>query len=125
MIIKTQADWWRAVDERWQDLLDIFDRAGAPLDRTEEEHWWSDGIGKEITRHDRPLVHVLEQAKIDRDHETLHSFFEKAWLAAPDRGFIHSWPAAPDPRLIGSWPSWDVLCNLCSGDWVFHPEETA
>jgi len=111
MIIRTPRDWWNAVNQNWEYILDIFENAGAPMGRSEDDHWWSDGIGQDITRHERPLVQVLENAKIDRDHETLHHYFNLAWLAAPDQPSIHQWVA------------WDVFCDLCSENWVFDPEQ--
>lgn len=113
MIIETPDDWWCALDAHWQNILDIFGAVGAPLSRTEDGHWWSDDQGKEPSRHDKPLVRVLEEARENRDHETLSDFLQKAWSAAPDSERIHS------------WPSWHVLCDLCSEGWVFHADAEA
>jgi hypothetical protein len=109
--IRTQGDWWAAVDSHWSNILDIFDRCGAPMSRGPEGLWWSDGIGLEPVIHEKTMIRTLEDAKAEKDHETLHSFFEKAWMAAPDSSYIHG------------WPSWGMLCDLCSEYWVFQPEE--
>jgi hypothetical protein len=113
MEIRTPEDWWSEVDRHWSNILDIFERVGAPMGGDEDGHWWSDGIGQDATRHDKTMIRTLEDAKRDRDHETLGGFFQKAWMAAPDRPHIHS------------WPSWGALCDLCSENWVFEPEQQA
>jgi len=106
-IIKTMDDWWCTLESNWSNILDIFDRVGAPMGRSEIDRFWSDGMGKEPTQHEYTLIKTLEVALEEKDHETLKSFFEKAWMAAPDKPYIHS------------WPGWSALCDLCSEYWVF------
>jgi len=110
MIIKTPNDWWVLVESHWQNILDIFDKVGAPLERNENGHWWANEIFTEAIRHEKSLIRTLEDAKESEDHKTLHDLFQKAWIAAPDKKYIHS------------WPSWDIFCDLCSEIWVFDPD---
>lgn len=110
-IILTQKDWWETVEKEWEHILNIFGRVGAPMGRNAADQWWSDGIGEAAVWHPKCLVQTLEDAKKDRDHKTLDTLFNLAWLAAPDQQYIHS------------WPGWSSLCDLCSERWVFYPEE--
>jgi hypothetical protein len=107
MLIKTADNWWLLVESHWQDIINIFANVGAPLEKNENGHWWSNEIGGEIIRHEKALIEVLEDAKENGDHQTLYVFFQKAWVAAPDSKYIHS------------WPSWYIFCDLCSEYWVF------
>jgi hypothetical protein len=104
--IKTANDWWTLVDRNWDKIVDIFDRAGAPLG----EHWWSDGIGLDATYHDQVFLAMLTRLRDDRDNAGLARWFNLCWLAAPDDRSIHS------------WPFWSDFCDLCSETWVFDPE---
>jgi hypothetical protein len=108
MLIKTTDDWWLLVESHWQNILNIFANVDAPLGTDENGHWWSDEIGGKITRHEKALIEVLLEARENGDHQTLHAFFEKVWVAAPDLKYIHS------------WPSWSIFCDLCSEYWVFE-----
>ena len=111
MDIKTPNNWWDVLDTHWQNILDIFQNVGAPLQRDPSGRMYSDGLGLEPTMHTKTLIHTLEDAKKDRDHETMHDFLQKAWSAAPDKPYIHK------------WPSWSALCDLCSEYWVFDSAE--
>jgi hypothetical protein len=104
--IKTAGDWWGLVDANWQQIVDIFERAGAPLGN----HWWSDGIGEEATYHDQVFLAFLTDMRDRRDGSALARWFNLCWLAAPDSPHIHS------------WPFWGSFCDLCSETWVFDPE---
>lgn len=110
-IIKTPKDWWDNVEVHWEHLMDVFSRCGAPMRYDEQGHWWSNGIGEEPTRHDKPLPQFLMDLRNNKDHEELHRYFNLCWLAAPDKPYIHE------------WRGWGVLCDLCSEIWVFDPEE--
>lgn len=109
----TNADeWWANVDAAWSDILDIFSRCDAPLSRGPEGCVYSDGPGQDATIHDKTLIRVLEDAREQRDEETLHRWLELCW------------EAAPDARRIHDWPNWGTLCDLCSEyNPCFFPEE--
>ncbi len=48
-----------------------------------------------------PFAVVLERLKQTRD-PMLATWFERAWIQAPDLGYIHT------------WPNWMRFCDLCS-----------
>lgn len=83
--IKKPADWWKLVEDQWVALCRIM-QSFLPSDQ---------------------LI-VAEQAKKDRDWETLWLCFQRAWGAAPDSPAIHD--------IEG----WFDLCDLCSETWVFE-----
>jgi hypothetical protein len=113
MKLETPRDWWELLDKHWHNIKQCFELTGAPMTLSEEGHWWADGFGKEITRHEKPLIRVLDEAKETRDHEEMVRQLNLCWIAAPDKPYIHE------------WPSWYVLCDLCSECWVFDPEQQA
>jgi hypothetical protein len=61
MEISTPEDWWALVDEHWEDLVRI------------------------LVRFIPEEVKSAEEAKNNRDWETLHTHFEDAWFNAPDK----------------------------------------
>lgn len=109
MSLDTPEDWWAMLDAHWPNIIDIFSRCGAPLD----EICWRDEPGGEEIFHEDTLIVTLEKSKRDRDHEQMIHFLQLCWMAAPDKPYIHE------------WPSWGHLCDLCSEQWVFDPEEAA
>lgn len=100
--IKSKADWWQVLNDHWADILECAANAGANLRAPEPQFQELADL--------RPFVVFLEKSKADRNEEVLCRFVQRIWSAAPDRASIHS------------WPSWDVLCELCSEQWVFEPE---
>ena len=102
---ETPEEWWKLLDGQWANIIDIFQRCGAPLD----SEAWNDASG-ELVFHDRTLLGTLEHTKDERDHETMHNMLELCWSAAPDKPYIHQ------------WPGWGHLCDLCSEFWVFEEE---
>jgi hypothetical protein len=100
--IESRRSWWLAVEERWEDLLDIM-RRFLPTEGYEDRD------GKIL---EKPLWMKLVSLKENLDPE-LARYFHAAWAAAPDDRSIHS------------LPSWGVLCDLCSEDYVLHDEEVA
>lgn len=107
MTITTPLHWWNAVDERWSDIMECFMNAGADLG----SQFWSDGPGLDATDHGKRMGPMLEDARRQRDHRFMRRMLGLLWMAAPDSPSIHS------------WPSWDVVCDLCSEDWVFEDAE--
>jgi hypothetical protein len=101
----TAEEWWKNLDDHWPNIVECFSNAGAPLDSTA----WSDGIGKEVTEHDRTFIVTLETMKKERD-PAMARMLNLCWLAAPDSPEIHR------------WPSWGVLCDLCSEEWCLYPD---
>lgn len=99
---KTADEWWANLNAAWSDILEIFANCGAPMTPNEDGRWFSDGIGEEPTRHDKALIQILEDAKRDRNHATLHLWLQRCWSAAPDAPYIHQ------------WRNWGTLCDLCS-----------
>lgn len=98
--IKTLDDWWKTAKEHWPDLMNIMDRF---LPMTGFETWDRTLIGVPLREH---VVVMLKQR--DRD---LPRILNAAWAAAPDQQSIH---------II---PGWNVLCDLCSEEWVFEEPE--
>jgi hypothetical protein len=107
MEISTEEDWWQGVDQNWDAIVEIFERAGAPLG----DRWWSDGIGQDATYHDQVFLAMLTKLRDERDGPGLARMFNLCWIAAPDSRHIHS------------WPFWQDFCDLCSETWVFDPEQ--
>lgn len=85
MKIETSADWWYIVETKWDQLLNILKNYLSPND-----------------------IEDAEKAKIKRNWETLHHYFEEAWWHAPDNRSIHY------------IPGWFDLCDLCSEVGVFE-----
>lgn len=99
---ETAEQWWANVDEWWAELLSIVERF-VKLDQTVEDDGKFLGING--------YVHMaqLKQARDPR----LAGYFDAAWCNAPDNGAIHT--------IRG----WLVMCDLCSEQWVLHPEPPA
>lgn len=111
MSIDTKEDWWASCEKHWRNILDIFDRIGADMGRSEEAHWWADRMGEPDTHHEKCLVDTLEDYKLAKQHEPLIRLFNRAFHGAPDNDYIHT------------WKGWGAFCDLCSEEWVFQPEE--
>lgn len=109
--IETPADWWKVLEDHWNDIQQCFALCGAPMTLEEEGYWWADSFGGEVIRHDKSLIRTLEDARKYHDNEMMARLLNACWIAAPDSRKIHG------------WPSWHVLCDLCSEEWVFEPEE--
>lgn len=107
----TADDWWKIVDDHWNDFLECFDLCGAPMGSTAWNEFKTDGFGYEMVEHELTLERTLWKAKEDRDHATIHKLFNICWAAAPDKPYIHS------------WPSWGHLCDVCSEYPVAFEEE--
>lgn len=89
--INSQEDWWKVVDENWDDLVNVISKF--------YRHTRQPG--------DKPLLWVIEEAKKQRSSLCLLSVLNRTWEDAPDSPSIHD---------VGGW---GVLCDLCSESWVF------
>lgn len=89
---KNKEDWWTLVDENWEALLSILARF-LPLSTKPP------GTPSDILK-----------AKKNKDGYKLLRYFNSAWNEAPDESWIHEIPA------------WDVLCTLCSEDYVLEED---
>lgn len=106
-VIKTPEDWWKVVDEMWEELLSLCCRWGPssdqiknlPMDEIEGVMKYGGWTGY--------LIHLRNV----RDWEKLHSVFERVWAEAPDV-----------PGLSEDYRAWPDLCDLCSEFWVFEEE---
>jgi len=108
---KTEDEWWSNVDEAWDSLLNILNTY---LDLWSKKDGWDDD-GNPIEVHcptDPPITlgRHIKKLRENRDPELVR-WFNRAWLNAPDNPEIHS------------IPHWGTLCDLCSEEWVLHPEE--
>lgn len=105
MEIKTIGDWWKAVDDNWDDLLEIIfhtmiydhpaydppgDAKGKPT-------------GRDISRE-------LEHLRKQRDMYRLARYFNAAWGLSSE---AYAW----------STRGWGVLCDLCSEEGSVLEEE--
>lgn len=102
--IKTINDWWENVDTYWSQLQSILwqflPMAGMEI---------ITGCG-EVKPSTIRMAQEVDRLKRERDR-LLGYYFEAAWESAPNKPEIH---------FI---PGWGVLCDLCSEQWVFEPEE--
>lgn len=102
MEINNKQDWWQAVDNNWETLIDIAFLYNVPL-------WEFIDIDKNLSS--KTLLKNVEDCKGARDWESLHSFFQGIWGSAPDIPEIHN------------VKGWGLLCDLCSETWVFNDEQ--
>ncbi len=94
---ETKEEWWRFVDENWHQLFEIM-RRFLPFDGYE-------GIDQELLPH---LLSVeVERLKVNHDPK-LAGYFQAAWGTAPDSPSIHY------------IPKWNILCDLCSEEYVLE-----
>lgn len=94
----TSADeWWSVVEVWWDDLLLIMEKF-LPM------AGFADKDNSILSTTLREHIIKLKQAK--KAH--LAMYFDSAWNAAPDSGWIHG--------IKG----WDVLCDLCSEQYVLE-----
>lgn len=82
----TKEEYWSTVDTYWKPLKNIINR------------YYKDVSDETLTE--------LFQTK----HPRLATYFEYAWISAPDDGTIH---------LI---PAWHILCDLCSESYLLYEE---
>ena len=93
---KNKEEWWSVVSEYWVELLTIIERY-APA-------YINDERGLPIKTH-------LYVTKLKQNKDiALATVFQETWGAAPDEGTIHLNPA------------WNVLCDLCSENYVLFEE---
>lgn len=102
---KTKKEWWKLVDDHWEDLLSIMDQF-LPLNAPA-----TDPPGKttgKILTHN--ALNDIFQAKKNRDGYKLLRYLNGAWGMAPDKPWIHQ------------IPGWGVLCALCSESHCIEEE---
>jgi len=104
-IIKNVSDYWKTVDDNWGNLRDILFRF-LPM----EGHEIIVGVG-EVSVSEKTMAQHVEFLK-EEHHGLLRCYFDAAWEHAPDRPEIH---------IIKGW---GILCDLCSEQWVFNPDES-
>lgn len=98
--IKTVDDWWRVTEDCWPHLVNIMERF-LPMG--------------EFQNLDGTLLGVPLR-------EYVTTMFERRDADIP-RILNAAWGAAPDQPSIHSIPRWNVLCDLCSEEWVFEENE--
>jgi hypothetical protein len=114
--LDTMADWWKAVDGNWDELIAIIqDYHPAMHESTPRSDMPISAYGAEAAcEKARELIRAeAEQetkypdeqaieAKDKRDAEKLLRLFNQAWFGVPES--------------MGAWsiPSFDLLCDLCS-----------
>ena len=99
--IKNTNDWWRTVDENWDNLKDIVFHHLDPILPTYDEPG-----AAETPRTGRTIEGELEWLKAHRDVK-LHRYLNTSWCMASD-------------SYAYSVPGWGDFCDLCSESWVFE-----
>lgn len=105
--IETPEDWWNLLDEIWDDILVTTQKLGFDLGVLATEDLTRDGRVLD----GRTCLEDVIAAKNGRNWERVRLYLGAFWSAAPDSPWICDLPA------------WHQLCDLCSEDWVFNPEE--
>lgn len=104
-VVSSVDDWWAKCNSNWENILNIFEKVGAPMGRSEDDRWWSDTFGKPDIFHEKCLAQTLEDLRAAKNGLALHQLFHQAWYNAPSRAY--------------AWTGWMVFCDLISEDWVF------
>lgn len=105
--IETPEDWWQILEAVWDDILIATQRLGFDLSVLATDDLTRDG--KMVDG--KNCLEDMIAAKNRRDWSRIRQYLGAFWSAAPDRTFIRD------------LPGWSQLCDLCSEDWVFNPEE--
>jgi hypothetical protein len=96
---KTKEEWWQMLDENWPDLLDILYRWIGMDDR--------ENVDGKITNEAR----AVEIERMRKEHNpAIVRYLSAAWCNAPDVMGLHS------------IPGWNMLCDLCSEEYLLHDE---
>jgi hypothetical protein len=82
MQISTKEDYWKAVDDNWDAILNIFLKVHVPLTEPYEHG--------DLTTNYMPMLAYLIKLKDERNPE-IARWFNLAWAAAPDNPIIHDW----------------------------------
>lgn len=106
--IESPESWWKALEENWQDLLDIV-RRFVPMREV-----IPDAIAEQFNNPEkykgRNAEEVLLEAKEEKNWPVVRKFLSAAWMDAPDKLWIHGIKC------------WYLFCDLLSEDWVFNEE---
>lgn len=99
MEIKNKEDWWRGVDDHWENLLDII------FHHMDCRHAAYEIPGDAKSKPTgRNILDEVEYLRKNRN-EKLARYFSTTWCLASD---AYAWTV----------PSWGVLCDLCSEEYV-------
>lgn len=99
---KTYDDWWRILDENWEELLSIL------ADKLNFDFPAYDPPGRaDGTLTGRSIGVELEHLRKNRDGERLARYLFAAWDLASE---AYAW----------SVPGWGVLCDLLSEEYVLY-----
>lgn len=102
MEINTQEDYWKAVNERWYEIMNIFRKFCDTTIAYDSDH-------HQLSTHGLVLAAYLDELRTKHDPE-ISRWFNQLWAVAPDQPWIHG------------IPGWGTLCDLCSETWVFDYE---
>lgn len=105
-MINTQEDWWEAVDENWDDLLDVFYRY-LPMTMAAANNG---ALAKAMN------INALNPMSVEG---AACRAYEEANYEAMKILLFAAWERAPDSESIHDVKGWDVLCDLLSEEWVF------
>ena len=104
-IINTDLDWWNAVENNWDLLLQII------AHRLDLDHAAYETPGDDTVQETgRTVAEELDFLRKNRD-EKIARYFHAAWGLASE---TYAW----------SVQGWSVLCDLCSEECVLYPEPT-
>lgn len=104
MEIKTSKDWWKLVNDHWHNLIKII------AHHIDMNHVAYVAPGDERTPYTgRTVEKELEFLRSSKDTK-LARYFHATWGLASEG---YAWTV----------PSWNVLCDLCSEEWVLYEEE--
>jgi hypothetical protein len=102
-VIKDQADWWYCFERDLPKIKQTFEKCGADIYAIHTITWGH--------IHEQSIAQMLDEALKNRNPEVACLLLQLCWSAAPDSPEIHHWPA------------WNTICDLCSENWVFDPDE--
>ena len=104
---RTSEEWWDNVNTYWSDLLDIILRY-IPDDITNFDRDEVTSIENSFFLVEKTAVY-LTKLKESKNIE-LDNWLQKTWASAPDNGSIHL------------NKGWEVLCDLCSENYVLYEQ---
>jgi len=98
---ETKEEWWRFVDENWDNLMKMFQRFAPLNDLYEDENGYLGNIN---------LGEHIINLKMKRDPKLARELY-KLWAVLPDQEEIHS--------ICGFY----TLCDLLSEEFALYEEE--
>lgn len=103
-MIRTRQDWWNAVEEHWDNLLNII---GDQIDLYSLATEQPGKYDSELTG--RTILQELAILKNNKNPKLVR-YFAGAWCIASE---AYAW----------SKPSWGTLCELCSEEYLLYDED--